>query len=793
MSENQSERSLFLIDLERALEALALALQKKPKTTKNIVPYCHDLSNALDGLALSDLSLAASELADIFQHPAQGKLGLQVLVDFQELVATCLQDHDNAGGGLSPLEMHQNTLAFFKKIHQINPSPITENYLSQHVQTIEVEEQGVGEEVVSVPDMEETLVENWSPPSDAHYLSVEEMLNQELLKEDLALQNLEQQALHQQVEKTPMEDVPQEIPEDVPQAPLITQEETNTPSSASSVDTNKLLDSLEASLNQLDSILQETSDLKTTPDEMSLASEEEQAYEDEPYFIDFPYSKSNQTIDKPVTALVPEETTPSNASELLTQPLEQNQILDPERNSPPVEPELEPEHDRISYLEMSSTQINLETEPELNSEPLESWEEPSLSVEMTLVEPSPEAEKSSEQLEPEPFIETIEDPLAELSKLTEQFSLAAKSLKTQAVESDSVSQALQPEVQSSTSLLASPSKLEQPSVLDLQELDSPQTIRDRVTLADIQAVRDAEPNSQDTPSLSEPLNEADLVKPKDDVSYSEQTQTAKSAAKSNLVPGHVDFNFNLKKSLNRLQQARGMLHQPSSWSMKELDRLIEEQQNTLTQSVQIPLSQAFRGLADTVDVEEIFADPNIVQRVLSVLSILPLQQHIAAVQQHLLIFIDLVGPKPSEHQLHLAGNFLAQISGSIEVQAEITRVTVPSSLLRMQMHCYKRNEDLYAVPLAQLVESHQITHEDALYESTMWDVHGSIDGPHHRIQLRCGATLHSIYCFETIGDQTVNIFDDIPNPITKPVWLGGMGVDGSNQVYHCLFLDRYAK
>ena len=251
-------------------------------------------------------------------------------------------------------------------------------------------------------------------------------------------------------------------------------------------------------------------------------------------------------------------------------------------------------------------------------------------------------------------------------------------------------------------------------------------------------------------------------------------------------------DFDVQRSLNKLQQARGLLPKDSSFQMKVLDGLMEEQQNIIIQSVQVNVGSAFRGLAELVESDQVFADQNIIERLLSILSIFPAQKHISVVQQRLLIFIDLHGVMPSDNQLHTANNYLAQICGSLEIKSELIRITVPSSLLRMEMFCYKRDEDVYAVPTSQLVEAHQYTHDDVLPESTLWDVHGSIDGPHHRISVRSGIMEHQIYSFETIGSKILNIFEEFPESITKPIWLGAVGIDGQNQFYHCVFLERFA-
>ena len=93
MSKDRSNNQpLFRIDVERALEALLLAKAKKPKSTKTLVPYCFDLSNALDGLELYDLSKGASEFVELFGDPKHSQPAYDLLNYFVPLVEAFLTE-----------------------------------------------------------------------------------------------------------------------------------------------------------------------------------------------------------------------------------------------------------------------------------------------------------------------------------------------------------------------------------------------------------------------------------------------------------------------------------------------------------------------------------------------------------------------------------------------------------------------------------------------------------------------------------------------------------------------------
>ena len=787
MSDKPSENtSLFRIDLERAMEALELALAKKPKTTKNIVPYCYDMSNALDGLAFTDLSLAANELATIFQVPALGKLGLPLLAEFQALVRLGLRDEDGDHSDGLPMDLANNTLLFFQKLHQIQATSVTEQYVDIVVPALQAPPASQAES--ELPSRVDFTQQSRSEipfilSAKSSYPSVQEMIDQSEQIEDA-----------RSFADAPQEEPQALVAEKSTQAPVESLGTTPSALTPNPFEPNHLLDSLEATINQLDSMFQEVHQPPNTPTELEPPPPDLTNASEEPFFIAFPFSTPSSS-----TARVEEPTGHDSSSLLPNQEQKNVETLD---NSVSTAMGLKPELPGW-VISPEVTQIVQIMQPEVEQSPV-----PATAPEALMEARATNSRDSN--LDKELILEEIEDPMAELTKLTEQFSLAAQSLRSAEGESTAplertaevertgeiVVSHLPAEASDGHQELEAPFSRElTPEPVGFSEVVRP--LNDGMTLADLEEYVEPIVTHHDEDE-TDSLEEVSVVLPLSSTA-STLAVTDQESPQSGVFPEpptsivSTEFNFNLKKSLNRLQQARGMIGNRNTWQIKELDRLLEEQQNALTQSVQISLVAALRGLADVVDVGEVYADPNIVQRLLSVLSILPVQKNITAVQQHLVIFIDLMGVHPSEHQLHLASNFLAQISGSIEVKTDITRITIPSSLLRMQMYCYKRNESLFAVPLAQLVDAHQFSHEEAAAESTMWDIHGAIDGPHHRIQLRCGALDYTIYCFETIGNRTINYFDDIPSSITKEAWLGGVGVDGQDQVFHCVFFDRFTQ
>jgi hypothetical protein len=797
MSEASSDnRSLFRIDLERALEAFSLNLQKKSNAVKNIVPYCYDMSNALDGLALIDLSQAASELAQVFKDAKTVQAHRHVLDDFQALIRYQLEITDEA----SPESHHQELIlrkqAFFSKLHIIQPSRLTLAFIRQDIQESIIQDAVLDSELTQsaseiLADLEEQISplqdqEEITPPKKLY--SVQDLLNQELQKSPLS-------------KDLPSKDT-QGGDHSLAQDKDLSSSDDTMPT-FSPVVTNDVFGDLEQSINELGERLLNTEIsssalFERNRQEPAPASKEEV---DEPFYIDFPYSNKTKELTRP-------KEDPTESFLQQDETITTTSIEDHLHEAPTSGAEHSAFEDVSSHnVDVLSDQEHSPIEDSLASQSPSSpgSDDPAMIEQLRATQEDVVKQLTSTDLEEEAKVEsilgTIEDPFAELDKLSEQFSMAAHQEQIQPTHTSELIPTIEPMV---------PELELAPLLPNLNSDPKQEMMHDGITLVDVQNVkseRQAQPTT-DTPEIievtevtkvSEPTIAEEPVGNKTSSSLDEWVDhsltpsldhppTELSVQRGNY---HAS-DFDVQRSLNKLQQARGLIPKESSFQMRVLDGLMEEQQNMVVQSVQVNVGLAFSGLAELVESDHVFADQNIIERLLSILSIFPPQKHISVVQQRLLIFIDLHGVKPSDYQLHTANNYLAQICGSLEIKSDLIRITVPSSLLRMEMFCYKRNEDVFAVPTSQLVDAHQYTHDDVLPESTLWDVHGAIDGPHHRISVRSGITEHQIYSFETLGPKILNIFEEFPEEITKPIWLGAVGIDGQNHFYHCVFLERFA-
>jgi len=242
-------------------------------------------------------------------------------------------------------------------------------------------------------------------------------------------------------------------------------------------------------------------------------------------------------------------------------------------------------------------------------------------------------------------------------------------------------------------------------------------------------------------------------------------------------------------NLNRLQKARSLAGKGESWSGVELDFVLGKEQDALIHVGQQSLRHIFDNLTDELLIDEVYADADIAQQLLTILSILPPCPSIFAVQQELMIFIDLDHISLSQEHLLAVGSMMAEIGGSLEVHHEGVRLSCPSSLLRMPMAYFARHGNYYAVSAIQYLGEEQL---DKAADSKV-DSIGEIIHPARKIAVRAGRETYWLYAHEFLGVENMNIHQNIPAVLERPHWLAGVALDGANTVYSWVALERYVK
>jgi hypothetical protein len=254
---------------------------------------------------------------------------------------------------------------------------------------------------------------------------------------------------------------------------------------------------------------------------------------------------------------------------------------------------------------------------------------------------------------------------------------------------------------------------------------------------------------------------------------------------------YSDRHYVLDRStnLNRLQKARSLAGKGNSWSGVELDFVLGKEQDELIRVGQQSLRHIFDNLTDELLIDEVYADADIAQQLLTILSILPPCPSIFAVQQELMIFIDLDHISLSQEHLLAVGSMMAEIGGSLEVHHEGVRLSCPSSLLRMPMAYFTRHGEHFAVSAIQYLGEEQLEK----VSSSKVDSLGEIIHPARKIAVRAGLESYWIYAHEFLGVENMNVHQNIPAVLDRPHWMAGVALDGANTVYSWVALDRYVK
>ncbi len=252
-----------------------------------------------------------------------------------------------------------------------------------------------------------------------------------------------------------------------------------------------------------------------------------------------------------------------------------------------------------------------------------------------------------------------------------------------------------------------------------------------------------------------------------------------------------DKHYVLDRStnLNRLQKARSLAGKGNGWSGVELDFVLSKEQDELIRVGQQSLRHIFDNLTDELLIDEVYADADVAQQLLTILSILPPCPSIFAVQQELMIFIDLDHISLSQEHLLAVGSMMAEIGGSLEVHHEGVRLSCPSSLLRMPMAYFSRHGEHFAVSAIQYLGEEQLDQ----FASSKVDPLGEIIHPARKIAIRAGLETYWIYAHEFLGVENMNIHQNIPAALDRPHWLAGVALDGANTVYSWVALDRYVR
>jgi len=261
------------------------------------------------------------------------------------------------------------------------------------------------------------------------------------------------------------------------------------------------------------------------------------------------------------------------------------------------------------------------------------------------------------------------------------------------------------------------------------------------------------------------------------------TRDALAAQQSTQAPNHLlgyepELLFAQRRNgLNIVQRVREMVQQSAANQSPEMDFLLAEHQDFLTSLGQLELKTFLNGITSQIEAEGVYADREILESLAAALRLLPPGFSIHASKQALSLFIDIRGVEQHVHQMDAAGEILSKVMGRIDQTNEYVRMVLPSSLKRMRMIPFKRNDKLYAVSWVQLLSISNLN-----LERTTPDTLGPLMDSQKMMRLCAGVQIHALHASEIYPVINMNTFL-LPRQLSGPPWMKGVALDGASRPF----------
>lgn len=232
-----------------------------------------------------------------------------------------------------------------------------------------------------------------------------------------------------------------------------------------------------------------------------------------------------------------------------------------------------------------------------------------------------------------------------------------------------------------------------------------------------------------------------------------------------------------RAALNLVQRIRQMLSAQNLPANKSIDFLLSEHQDALSTLGQIHLSGALVDLADELVVDGVQADRDVLDALVTTLSIFPRAQRLVANKQALTLFIDLYGVNYEQSQMDFAGEVIARTLGRIEQEHDRLRITMPASLKRMRFLPFKRGAEYYVASWAQLLSIASLESGFAVNDAL-----GTATGCDKVLRLSCGRLHEVLHADEVFPIANMNSFV-LPSVLSGPYWMRGIALDDASRPY----------
>ena len=191
--------------------------------------------------------------------------------------------------------------------------------------------------------------------------------------------------------------------------------------------------------------------------------------------------------------------------------------------------------------------------------------------------------------------------------------------------------------------------------------------------------------------------------------------------------------------------------------------------NWMTALAQEPLQRRLIGMARTIELAGVRADTDVIDYLISAMSVMPQPAAVKGSCQHQTLFIDLAELHAGADSLEKASKIVQILAGRIEETAEGLRLILPSSLSRLRAVPFVRNGLTYAVSWAQFIRAETVKGG----ESGPDDLLGATQGARLCLRLRSGVDEVALYADEVRPFEVMNAFL-LPPAVEAPEWVAGV-------------------
>ncbi len=230
--------------------------------------------------------------------------------------------------------------------------------------------------------------------------------------------------------------------------------------------------------------------------------------------------------------------------------------------------------------------------------------------------------------------------------------------------------------------------------------------------------------------------------------------------------------------LYALKSLQALDHEISRTASPELSHQVRlrlsDHANWLMGLAQEPLQRRLVGMSRTLELAGVWADADVIDYLISAMSVLPQSSSIRGSVQHQTLFIELTEVRPEPPELERASRILQILAGRTEPVDDGLRLVLPSSLSRLRVVPFRRAGLMYAVSWAQFLKAEAIK---SGYHDTQ-DMLGELPSARLVLNLRSGAESMRILADEIHPFEVANAFL-LPPAVEAPDWTAGVLVGPS--------------